>query len=114
MKVSYRASKKFSVEAEGENHKQVFEKLAALAEVFGIERCGKCNSEDIIPIVRTAEDKKKKTHTYYELRCKNCYAKFAFGQHLQGGTLFPQRKDGEGNYKPDGGWVVFKRAEDEE
>ena len=39
------------------------------------------------------------------MQCKkpDCRAKFAFGQHRTGkGSLFPQRKDKAGNYKPNG------------
>ena len=41
---------------------------------------------------------------YYELRCNDCGAVLAFGQHKKGGTLFPKRKDDEGNYLPNKGW----------
>jgi hypothetical protein len=114
MKVSFRASKKFTVEADAEDHKAVFAQLAALSEVFSVNACGNCKSEDIVPVVRNSKDKKGKVFKYYELRCRKCNARFAFGQHNEGGTLFPQRKDPETQeYKPNDGWVVFKKEEDE-
>lgn len=113
MKVSYKASNRFTIEAEGNTHKEVFTNLASLTEVFGVDKCGKCGCEDIVPIIRKAEDKKKKVHTFYELKCRKCFAKFSFGQHLTGDTLFPQRKDPDtGEYKPDGGWVKFVKEDE--
>jgi hypothetical protein len=46
---------------------------------------------------------------YYELWCQNpdCRAKLGFGQHKTGDTLFPKRKDKEGNWLSDNGWVVY-------
>jgi hypothetical protein len=41
---------------------------------------------------------------YFEIRCADCGAILAFGQHKKGVTLFPKRKDDDGNYLPNRGW----------
>jgi hypothetical protein len=45
--------------------------------------------------------------TYYELRCADCGARLSFGSMKKGGGLFPRRKDSEGNWLPDRGWVKW-------
>jgi len=90
---------------------ELFAKLAHLEEIFGHNQCVKCKSNNLKRVIRTAQgtdDKGKvKTYTYYELRCEDCYARFQFGQGDNG--MFPQRKDKDGNYKPDGGWVRYNK-----
>jgi len=88
----------------GKNQKELFESLASAAEVFGETNCGKCNGTDLRYVVREVEDNK-----FYELRCSNskCKAKLAFGAHKKGDTLFPKRKDKEGNYLGKNGWVIY-------
>lgn len=108
----------FSVEAN--TQKELFEKVAEVdtfAEVFGIQQCGCCKNKNIKFQVRLAEDKKKKGKyfKFYELLCSNfkCRAKFSFGQLQEGDRLFPKRKDENGEYLPNDGWVKFKKEETE-
>ncbi len=104
---------------EADSQKELFARMAEAAEVFGIWGCcGKCKSEfKPKPVVR--ENKKKQK--FYELHCTNpqCRARFVFGQTQDTPTLFPQRKfpkndPAAGQYKPDGGWTVWQRGDDEE
>jgi hypothetical protein len=90
---------KFIVDEKTE--KEVFEKISVIQEVFGQEKCGLCESRNIKYVVREAEDNK-----FFEVQCQefSCRAKMAFGQHKKGNTLFPRRKDGDGNYIPNNGW----------
>lgn len=93
-----------TVRVEGSNQKEVFKQLAAFEEVFTETVCKKCGGSDTRFVVRNVED-----NDFYEMRCENlnCRAKLEFGQHKKGGTLFPKRKDDEGNFLPDNGWTVW-------
>lgn len=103
MKVNYTTNNgRVSVEVEADTQKEIFKQLALFQEVFDESKCGKCKSENLRFVVRTVED-----NDYYELRCLDCGAKLAFGVNKTGGTLFPKRKDDEGNYKGVRGWVKW-------
>lgn len=99
MKLRYKVGEKLEFELEGAGQKEIFKELAAIQEIFGEEACGVCGSKNIKFIVRNIEN-----NDYFELRCSDCSAILAFGQHKKGGTLFPKRKDDEGHYLPSKGW----------
>ncbi len=80
-----------NVIVEAESQKELFETLAEFQEVFSVVKCGGCGEYNLRYTIREQEDKKGKTHKYYELRCQDCYAKLPFGQHDNGKTLFPKR-----------------------
>ena len=102
MKVTY-SSGKLSVEFDCDSQKELFAQLSAYQEVFGESVCGKCGSDNLRFVVRENDG-----NEYYELRCLDCGAKLAFGVNKKGGTLFPRRKDAEGNWLPDRGWTKWK------
>ncbi len=99
MKVTYQLGK-FNIEFETESQKDLFGQLSSWQEVFGEQSCGKCSSENLRFVVRENDG-----NQYYELRCMDCGAKLAFGVNRTGNTLFPRRKDSEGNWLPDNGWT---------
>lgn len=103
MRASYKVSDKLQFEVEGEGQKEIFKELAAIQEIFGETKCGVCGSENIKFVVRAVDD-----NEYYELRCMDCGAVLAFGQHKKGGTLFPKRKDDKGEYMPNRGWYKWQ------
>jgi len=105
MKASYKANDKLQFEVQGEGQKEIFKELAAIQEIFGETKCGVCGSENIKFVVRAVDD-----NEYYELRCMDCGAVLAFGQHKKGGTLFPKRKDEKGEYMPNKGWYKWTNA----
>ena len=99
MKVTYRATDKLVFELEGSGQKEIFKELALIQEIFSEEKCGLCGSTNLKFIVRNVDN-----NDYFELRCNDCGAILSYGQHKKGGTLFPKRKDEEGNYIPNKGW----------
>lgn len=116
MKVQKKITGTVFVEGSGDTHTEIWEQLAKLQEVFGQDKCGKCGSEATQFVVREVADGKK-MYKYYELHCQKCRARLSFGQHNEGGTLFPKRKDdSEGTvtgtadaYLPDGGWLKWDK-----
>ena len=95
-----------TVTVEGESHVDVFTNMATAGEVFlsaNHHKCGKCGSTDIRYVVRESGKYK-----FYELRCNNCGAKLTFGvKNDDSGDLFPHRKDDQGNWLPNDGWVKW-------
>jgi hypothetical protein len=102
MKVQRKVSPTTILEAEGQTVAEVFEQLARLEEVFhGHEICGLCKKPGAAYRVRQDKDGNK----YHEAVCLACGAEFRFGvRKTPAGVLFPQRKDAEGNVKPNDGW----------
>ena len=98
-------------EFEADNHVGVWAQLSSLQEVFEEDKCLKCGGESLRFSVRKStytDDKgKPKEAPYYELRCRDCGAKFSFGV-LDDGTfnLFPKRKDKAGK------WLGTKKNKD--
>ena len=103
MKVNYtNNSGRIMVELDGETQADLFEQLAHFQEVFDESQCGKCQSEDLRFQVRNVDD-----NLYYELKCADCGSRLAFGVMKKGGRLFPRRKDRDGNWLPNRGWVKW-------
>jgi len=103
MKLTYTTNnKRISVEIEGDSHRDLFAQIGRFQEVFEQDCCAKCKCDDVKFVVRTVDD-----NQYHELRCSSCGARLSFGSNKKGGGLFPKRKDSEGNWLPDGGWVKW-------
>ena len=93
---------RFSIDLEDADQRTMFQQVARFQEVFEEDTCGKCKSQNVKFIVRTVDD-----NQYHELKCQDCHAKLAFGAMKKGGGLFPKRKDKEGNWLSDRGWVKW-------
>ncbi|MAF25512.1 hypothetical protein CL634_08075 [bacterium] len=103
MKISYTGNNgRVTVQLEGDTQAEVFAQLASFQEVFDETECGKCQSENLRFQVRNIDD-----NLYYELKCMDCGARLSFGALKKGGGLFPRRKDKEGNWLSDRGWVKW-------
>ena len=102
---TYKLSEKCTLEfQQGEfDIKQIFETLAEADEVLGIDHCPKDGGGTNLTFVVREVDGNK----YYEMKCKDSRAKLAFGQTRDGKSLFPKRKDENGDRKPDDGWTVW-------
>ncbi len=108
--VNYKSSdNRYTVQYQVENDKQLFEETAKFEEIFGNNlACGHCQSKNVrnsVRVVVPSEGKMKgKSCTYYERICNECDYKFAFGQRVDDGSLFP---------KHDQGWTKYT-AKDEQ
>lgn len=90
---------RITLELEGGTQKELFAAIADAQDVFDADTvCGLCNGQDLRFQVRHIEG-----NAFYELACRGCTARLTFGQHKEGGTLYPKR--GEGNR----GWAKFQR-----
>ncbi len=104
MKVMFSAGSA-RVEVEGKDAKDCFTQIAGAMEVFRNTKCGKCGCPDVVPQVRENDG-----NHFYELKCSNCAAELSFGQKKIDGSLYPRRKDKEGNWLEHGGWIKWQRA----
>jgi len=104
MKAHYRTkSGQLTFEVQADNTKEIFKQVADLQQIFEAEdACGLCDSKNLRFQVRTIED-----NHYHQLTCLDCRARFQFGQHKQGGGLYPKRKDPDGKWLPNGGWEIY-------
>ncbi len=111
MKVKYTSSNgALEFELESPLVVDLFESIAKVQEVFETAtQCGMCESTNLRYAVREVDDNK-----FYEVQCQaiGCRARFAFGQHKKGGSLFPKRKDAEGEWIPNGGWTRYEKPLD--
>lgn len=114
MEIQYRsASGRLFIKVEGANQKEAFRNLASAQEVFdGDDACGCCGNKDVRFRVRTVT-KGKQIFDYYELTCPKCYARLAYGQSQDTVSLFPKRKDENGEWLPNHGWSKYQPKEDQ-
>lgn len=101
MKVRYDAPK-CSIEVDHDDAKSCFEELSGALEIFTQTRCGACDSESVLPVVR-----ENAGNRFYEMRCIDCGSALAFGQRKQDGQLYPRRKDRDGNWLDNRGWTKW-------
>lgn len=103
MKIEYTTRNgRIKAQFENESAKELFTDINKFQEVFEEDTCGKCGCQDIKYVVRNVDD-----NQYYELRCSKCGARLSFGVNKKGGGLFPKRKDNDGKWLPDNGWVKW-------
>jgi uncharacterized protein with PIN domain len=105
MELHYRTRNgRLALKVDANSHKDLFRAVATAQEIFEAETaCGCCNSDLIRFQVRCVD-----AFEFFELVCGNCDARFEFGQHRTGATLFPKRRDDAGNPLPHRGWKVWK------
>lgn len=90
------------VEFEAKNVKDVF-RAFTMYEVLGETKCGACESHEISPRFRQAQG-----YDFYSFNCNACRAELHLGQKREGDVLFPKRKDADGNWLPNRGWVKYE------
>lgn len=113
MKVLYTTRDgKLTFELEGQSQAELFEKLAQTQEIFEDRTCTKHGeeSDEVNFVVREVDGNKFYELQYVGNNQKLWGCKRTFGQSKQNkGQLFPHRKDKEGRYLPDNGWVVYDK-----
>lgn len=108
MEVNYKVNNKLTVTFEAEKMTDLIEGLSNLDEICHETQCGKkeCKSTALRYNVRkTADDDK-----YYEIKCLKCHAAVNLSVHRKGGkmgSVYLKRKDKEGNWLPDNGWLKW-------
>jgi hypothetical protein len=107
VKLTYTSpSGRISLEADVDgDEKAVIEKLARLQDVFDEQECGVCHSPNIRFDVRTPQG-----YTYREWKCRACTARLDISEHkpVNGGGLYIDRKDDQGNPLPNAGWYKYQ------
>lgn len=111
------SNRQLTLEVEGATQKDLFAELASAQEVFDVGECGACHGEARLGTrfqVRVVM-KGTKRYDFFEHVCRDpkCRARFSMGQSTSGDTLFPKRKDNEGNWLPNGGWVKYSSGQSE-
>ena len=105
------------MQIEAANQVDAITQMADLGEIFGIKSCGACNSDDIRWQVRKVSKqvgKKIENYEYIELVCNKCRARLSFGKFSEDpNSVFPKRKDADGNWLPNNGWVKFEGKKQE-
>lgn len=106
MKAIYKTiNGRLAFEIQAEDVKTIFRQISEVQEVFDADAtCGCCGSTNLRYMARKVDD-----YDFYELSCKDCSARFAFGQAKKGGALFPKRKDEDGHWLPNRGWSKYQK-----
>lgn len=98
---------RLTLKVQAEKQKDLFRQVAIAQEVFDSEtECGCCNSDRIHFQVRTVDSME-----FFELICLGCGARFEFGQHKNGNSLFPKRRDEHGALLPNRGWARWEKPD---
>lgn len=63
--------------------KQAFQFIAYAESVFGVDRCGNCESSNLQLLHRQPQG-----YDYYSVQCKDCHHELKFGQVKESGRLF--------------------------
>lgn len=107
---------KYQVEIEVDTYADCVREIAALEDVFGNTTCEQVVDGKVITSdnVRFTVRKNKEEDEFFELVCldknpKLRYAKKSFGVTKKGGYLFPHRKDKDGKFLPNNGWVKWEK-----
>lgn len=133
-RISKKLNDDITIHVEGETHKDLFKQLASLGEVFCNTECGCCHNEGgkgTFFVVRHIDD-----NDFYEMRCRDCFAKLTFGQSKKNSELYPKRRwdqlsdkgatpeveqrapqkkyaDENNGYLPDSGWFNWMKLQQE-
>ena len=102
MKAVLSLSERLTVELEAETQTDLFEKLARIQEVFNEEIPPGAKTLNTRFVVREVDGNK-----FYEMRCQETGHVLAFGKHKKGDTLFPKRRDEDGNPIGKNGWYKW-------
>ena len=93
----------WEVEVEGTDLTECFNNMAEASELLSHGfKCGKTGNNDIIMRVRHSGE-----YSFPEFFCPESGASLSLGQRKDGG-YFPKRKDKQGNWLPNNGWLSWE------
>jgi len=107
--IAYKINDQITITEEADTQADAFKVVSAIHEVFGVSECGACKST-VYPRVRVVEG-----NSFHEMVCTNtkCRAVLAYGQAKKGGGLFPKRKDKDGAWLTNNGFVKYVTSKEE-
>lgn len=85
MQVTYAVNDRTKIDIELKDIKQCFSFLSYADTVFGVKRCGNCDSDSLSFVHRQPQG-----FDYYSVKCGDCKHELKFGQQKEGGKLFPK------------------------
>ena len=85
MNVSFDVGSKCRLAVDVKDVKQAFEFISYAESVFGVDRCGNCQSGNLKLVHRQPQG-----YDYYSVACKDCLHELKFGQQKESGRLFPK------------------------
>lgn len=108
MLVKYQVNDRTAIDIDVKDIKTVFSFLSYADSVFGVKRCGNCDSDDLSFVHRQPQG-----YDYYSVKCNSCKHELKFGQQKEGGKLFPKgwEEGYQGNGDDDGGERKQSRRE---
>lgn len=111
MKFRYQTKTKIWVEFDAATCKEAVTHLSDIQNVFEEHKCGACGGTDL-----RFRHSVNKGFNFYELHClnSNCRARLNFGQRQEDQELFPRRKDKDGAFLPNNGWVMHSVSDQED
>ena len=106
MKVNYKTRNgRMMFEIVAENIKDVFRQVSEIQEIFEMDTAhGDCAGDNTRLRVRHIDG-----FDFYEIHCDECGGNLALGQRRDDNGLFPKFKDQDGQWFPNGGFVVFNK-----
>ena len=100
MKLIYRSpGGRIEVETEVKDQRELVSTLGQLQELCEEPDCGMCGSKSL-----RHDHRKAGGYDYYELKCRGCGARLAYGQSNPVGQLWPKRRGENGEKLPARGW----------
>jgi hypothetical protein len=101
MRLTFKTDK-MDITVDGQDTKAAFDELSRAMEVFGQDRCGACDSTDVVFRTRLAGG-----HTFREAHCRECRSVLSFGLTKADLTMFPRRKTKSGEWIDNNGWTKY-------
>jgi len=100
------------IKVDGDSTRDLVERVAHLQEIFCYDKCGVCGNP-VHFVHRVAQG-----FHFYEVRCRDsrrCGAALKLGQPKQTPDwLFASKKDDSGNWKPNDGWTIYQKGQNEQ
>jgi len=83
--VEFNVNEKCKLRADANDMKQAFQFIATAQTVFGVDRCGHCESTNLRLKYTTPQG-----YEYYSVQCQDCRYELKFGIRQEDKQLFPK------------------------